>query len=66
MLRVAHTGQDMEATIAGLWGLAIRVQQFFSQSPQGSGLDRSPAALQALLKEWVRASEGLLACSQYP
>lgn len=62
MLRVAHTGQDMEATIAGLWGLAIRVQQFFSQSPQGSGLDRSPAALQALLKEWVRASEGLLAC----
>ena len=49
----------MEATIAGLWGLAIRVQQFFSQSPQGSGLDRSPAALQALLKEWVRASEGL-------
>ncbi|KAM9721974.1 LOW QUALITY PROTEIN: uncharacterized protein ACBT57_018777 [Dama dama] len=72
MLRVAHfvlvccprqrTGQDMEATIAGLWGLAVRVQQFFSQSPQGSGLDRSPAALQALLKEWVRASEGLLAC----
>lgn len=72
MLRVAHlvlvccprqqTGKDMEATMAGLWGLVVRVQQLFSQSPQGSGLDWSPAALQALLQEWARASEGLLAC----
>ncbi|KAM9053707.1 uncharacterized protein AAG666_000726 [Megaptera novaeangliae] len=72
MLRVAHlvlvccprqqTGKDMEATMAGLWGLVVRVQQLFSQSPQGSGLDCSPAALQALLQEWARASQGLLAC----
>ncbi|XP_066862992.1 uncharacterized protein [Kogia breviceps] len=52
----------MEATMAGLWGLVVRVQQLFSQSPQGSGLDWSSAALQALLQEWARASEGLLAC----
>ncbi|XP_058539293.1 uncharacterized protein LOC131484740 isoform X2 [Neofelis nebulosa] len=72
MLRVAHlvlvccprqqTGKDMEVTMAGLWGLVVRVQQLFSQSPQGSGLDWSPAALQALLQAWTRASEGLLAC----
>nr|XP_031297114.1 uncharacterized protein LOC105093089 isoform X2 [Camelus dromedarius] len=72
MLRVARlvlvccprqqTGKDMEATMVGLWGLVVRVQQLFSQSPQGSGLDRSPATLQALLQEWARASEGLLAC----
>ncbi|XP_060165850.1 uncharacterized protein [Globicephala melas] len=72
MLRVAHlvlvccprqqTGEDMEATMAGLWGLVVRVRQLFSQGPQGSGLDWSPAALQALLREWARASEGLLAC----
>nr|XP_025850491.1 uncharacterized protein LOC112916856 [Vulpes vulpes] len=72
MLRVAHlvlvccprqqTGKDMEVTMAGLWELVVRVQQLFSQSPQGSGLDWSPAALQALLQAWTRASEGLLAC----
>ncbi|XP_053056897.1 uncharacterized protein LOC106975994 isoform X2 [Acinonyx jubatus] len=70
MLRVAHlvccprqqTGKDMEVTMAGLWGLVVRVQQLFSQSPQGSGLDWSPASLQALLQAWTRASEGLLAC----
>nr|XP_060510896.1 uncharacterized protein LOC132692451 isoform X2 [Panthera onca] len=72
MLRVAHlvlvccprqqTGKDMEVTMAGLWGLVVRVQQLFSQSPQGSGLDWSPAVLQALLQAWTRASEGLLAC----
>lgn len=48
--------------MAGLWGLVVRVRQLFSPSPQGSGLDWSPAALQALLREWARASEGLLAC----
>lgn len=72
MLRVAHlvlvccprqqTGEDMEVTMAGLWALVVRVQQLFSQSPQGSDLDWSPAALQALLQAWTRASEGLLAC----
>lgn len=72
MLRVAHlvlvccprqqTGKDMEVNMAGLWGLVVRAQQLFSQSPQGSGLDWSPAALQALLQAWTRASEGLLAC----
>nr|XP_015094283.2 uncharacterized protein LOC107033480 [Vicugna pacos] len=72
MLSVAHlvlvccprrqTGKDIEATMVGLWGLVVRVQQLFSQSPQGSGLDWSPATLQALLQEWARASEGLLAC----
>ncbi|XP_032325648.1 uncharacterized protein LOC106729446 isoform X2 [Camelus ferus] len=72
MLRVARlvlvccprqqTGKDMEAAMVGLWGLVVRVQLLFSQSPQGSGLDRSPATLQALLQEWARASEGLLAC----
>ncbi|KAF5926122.1 hypothetical protein HPG69_011248 [Diceros bicornis minor] len=72
MLRVAHlvlvccsrqeSGRDVEATMAGLWGLVVRVQQLFSQSPQRSGLDWSPAALQALLQAWPRASEGLLAC----
>eukprot|EP00071_Canis_lupus_P026511 XP_022260068.1 uncharacterized protein LOC102154778 [Canis lupus familiaris] len=72
MLRVARlvlvccprqqTGKDMEVTMAGLWGLVVRVQQLFSQNPQGSGLDWSPAALQALLQAWTRASEGLLAC----
>ncbi|KAB0398680.1 hypothetical protein E2I00_016621 [Balaenoptera physalus] len=46
MLRVAHlvlvccprqqTGKDMEATMVGLWGLVVRVQQLFSQSTQGS------------------------------
>ncbi|XP_032209592.1 uncharacterized protein LOC116596399 [Mustela erminea] len=72
MLRVAHlvlvccprqqTGKDMEVAMAGLWGLVVRAQQLFSQSPQGSGLDWSPAALQALLHAWTKASEGLLAC----
>uniref|UniRef100_A0A7N5JCZ5 Uncharacterized LOC117801786 n=1 Tax=Ailuropoda melanoleuca TaxID=9646 RepID=A0A7N5JCZ5_AILME len=72
MLRVAHlvlvccprqqTGEDMEVTMTGLWALVVRVQQLFSQSPQRSDLDWSPAALQALLQAWTRASEGLLAC----
>ncbi|XP_070429715.1 uncharacterized protein [Equus przewalskii] len=72
MLRVAHlvwvccsrqqTGKDVEATTAGLWELVVRVQQLFSQSPEGSGPDWSPAALQAVLQAWARASEGLLAC----
>uniref|UniRef100_A0A8D1ZMD2 Vinculin n=1 Tax=Sus scrofa TaxID=9823 RepID=A0A8D1ZMD2_PIG len=72
MLRVAHlvlvccpqqqTCKDMEVTMAGLWGLVVRVQQLFSQSPPGSGLDWSPAALQALLQEWAMTSASLLAC----
>ncbi|XP_074253141.1 uncharacterized protein LOC141584096 [Saimiri boliviensis] len=72
MLRVAHlalvccpqqeTGRDMEAAMAGIWGLVVRVQQLFSGSPQGSGRDWSPAILQALLQAWARESEHLLAC----
>ncbi|XP_013378136.1 PREDICTED: uncharacterized protein LOC106150270 [Chinchilla lanigera] len=72
MLRVAQlvlvccpghqTGGDMEAAMAGVWGLVVRVQQLFSHSCQGSGRDWSPAVLQALLQAWVWASERLLAC----
>ncbi|KAM4866771.1 uncharacterized protein RHO17_011003 [Thomomys bottae] len=72
MLRVAHlvlacchrphAGRDMEVAVAELWGLVVRVQQLFSPSPQGSGLDCSPATLQALLHAWAWASERLLAC----
>nr|XP_035127858.2 uncharacterized protein LOC118147244 isoform X2 [Callithrix jacchus] len=72
MLRVAHlalvccpqqeTGRDMEAAMASIWGLVVRVQQLFSGSPQGSGRDWSPAILQALLQAWARESEHLLAC----
>ncbi|KAM9212133.1 LOW QUALITY PROTEIN: uncharacterized protein PS065_011598 [Dugong dugon] len=57
-----QTGKDMEAAMAGLWGLVAGVQQVFSPSYQGSGLNWSPEALQALLQAWARASEGLLAC----
>lgn len=72
MLQVAHlvlvccprqqTGRDLEATMAGLWGLVVTVQQLFSRGQQEASLDWSPAALQALLQAWVRASERLLAC----
>ncbi|XP_063473111.1 uncharacterized protein [Symphalangus syndactylus] len=72
MLRVAHLalvccprqeiGRDMEAAMAGIWGLVVRVQQLFSGSRQGSGRDWNPATLQALLRAWARESERLLAC----
>lgn len=72
MLRVARLalvccprqeiGRDMEAAMAGIWGLVVRVQQLFSGSPQGSGRDWNPVTLQALLRAWARESEHLLAC----
>ncbi|XP_062064859.1 uncharacterized protein LOC133772415 [Lepus europaeus] len=72
MLRVAHlvlvccprpqTCKDLEAATVGLWALVVRVQQLFSPSPQGSGLDQDPATLQALLPAWAGASQCLLAC----
>uniref|UniRef100_A0A8I5QZB5 Vinculin n=1 Tax=Papio anubis TaxID=9555 RepID=A0A8I5QZB5_PAPAN len=72
MLRVARLalvccprqeiGRDMEAAMAGVWGLVVRVQQLFSGSPQGSGRDWNPVTLQALLRAWARESEHLLAC----
>ncbi|KAM5318438.1 uncharacterized protein AAES06_018523 [Glossophaga mutica] len=72
MLRVGHlvlvcsprqqTGKDLEATMVGLSGLVVTVQQLFSQGSQGSGLNRSPLALHALLQGWTRVSEHLLAC----
>nr|KAF6429756.1 hypothetical protein HJG59_009069 [Molossus molossus] len=72
MLRVGHlvlvccppqqTGRDLEASMAGLWGLVVTVQQLFTQGPQGSGVDWSPSALQALLRAWAKVSERLLAC----
>ncbi|XP_051697372.1 uncharacterized protein [Oryctolagus cuniculus] len=72
MLRVAHlvlvccprpqTCRDLEAATVGLWALVVRVQQLFSRSPQGSGLDQDPATLQALLPAWAGASQCLLAC----
>ncbi|XP_060044416.1 LOW QUALITY PROTEIN: uncharacterized protein LOC132537586 [Erinaceus europaeus] len=72
MFRVAHlvlvccprqeTKREMEITMAYLWGLVVRVQQLFSQNPQSSELDWTPAALQAVLQAWTRASECLLAC----
>ncbi|KAG3267994.1 hypothetical protein H1C71_035581 [Ictidomys tridecemlineatus] len=72
MLRVAHlvlvccsqrqTGRDLEASMADLGGLVARVHQLFSGGPAGSGADRSPAALRALLQAWARASERLVAC----
>ncbi|XP_049712307.1 uncharacterized protein LOC126060206 [Elephas maximus indicus] len=72
MFRVAHlvlvccprqeTGKDMEAAMAGLWGLVARVQQLLSPSHQGSGLNWSPETPPALLQAWARVSEGLLAC----
>ncbi|XP_042551283.1 uncharacterized protein LOC122121208 [Dipodomys spectabilis] len=57
-----QTGRDLEVAVAGIWGLVGRVQQLFSQSPQGSRLDCSPAILQDLLQAWAWASERLLAC----
>ncbi|XP_011723266.2 uncharacterized protein [Macaca nemestrina] len=72
MLRVARLalvccprqeiGRDMEAAMAGIWGLVVRVQQLFSGSPQGSGRDWNPVTLQTLLRAWARESEHLLAC----
>ncbi|XP_011927065.1 PREDICTED: uncharacterized protein LOC105591187 [Cercocebus atys] len=72
MLRVARLalvccprqeiGRDMEAAMAGIWGLVVRVQQLFSGRPQGSGRDWNPITLQALLRAWARESEHLLAC----
>nr|XP_048315745.1 uncharacterized protein LOC125416673 isoform X5 [Myodes glareolus] len=72
MIRVAHlvwvccpqqqTGRDLEAAVAGLWGLVVKAMGLFSQSPQTQGLDWSPDILQALLEAWARESEHLLAC----
>lgn len=72
MLRVGHlvlvcsprqqTGKDLQATMVGLSGLVVTVQQVFSQGTQGSGLNRSPLVLHALLQGWARVSERLLAC----
>lgn len=72
MIRVAHlvwvccpqqqTGRDLEAAVAGLQRLVIKVKELFSQSPQTLGLDWSPATLQALLEAWARESEHLLSC----
>ncbi|KAL1785635.1 Catenin alpha-1 [Sigmodon hispidus] len=72
MIRVAHlvwvccpqhqTGRDVEAAVAGLGGIVVKVKKLFSQSPQTHGLDWSPATLQALLEAWARESEYLLAC----
>ncbi|XP_052581290.1 uncharacterized protein LOC128101879 isoform X1 [Peromyscus californicus insignis] len=72
MIRVAHlvwvccpqqqTGRDVEAAVAGLWGLVVKAKELFSQGPQTRDLDWSPATLQALLEAWARESEHLLAC----
>ncbi|KAM5227796.1 uncharacterized protein ACOB6Z_016704 [Ctenodactylus gundi] len=72
MLRVARlvlvccprqqTGRDVEASMAELRELVLRVEQLFSRSPQGSGLGCSPVALQALLQAWACTSERMLAC----
>ncbi|XP_041526087.1 uncharacterized protein LOC121460034 [Microtus oregoni] len=72
MIRVAHlvwvccpqqqTGRDVEAAVAGLWGLVVKAMELFSQSPQTQGLDWSPDILEALLEAWARESEHLLAC----
>ncbi|XP_040600923.1 uncharacterized protein LOC121140294 [Mesocricetus auratus] len=72
MIRVAHlvwvfcpqqqNGRDMEAAVAGLWGLVVKAKELFSQCPQTHGLDWSPATLQALLEAWARESQHLLAC----
>uniref|UniRef100_A0A8C2QJN4 Vinculin/alpha-catenin family member 1 n=1 Tax=Cricetulus griseus TaxID=10029 RepID=A0A8C2QJN4_CRIGR len=72
MIRVAHfvwvfcpqqqTGRDVEAAVAGLWGLVVKVKELFSQSPQTHGLDWSSATLQALLEAWARESQHLLGC----
>lgn len=72
MIRVAHlvwvccpqqqTGRDVEAAVAGLQRLVIKVEELFSQSPQALDLDWSPATLQALLEAWARKSEYLLSC----
>lgn len=48
--------------MAGLWGLVVTAQQFFSQGSQVVGPASSPAALQALLQAWARVCEHLLAC----
>uniref|UniRef100_A0A8C8T3V1 Vinculin/alpha-catenin family member 1 n=1 Tax=Peromyscus maniculatus bairdii TaxID=230844 RepID=A0A8C8T3V1_PERMB len=57
-----QTGRDVEAAVAGLWGLVVKAKELFSQGPQTRGLDWSPATLQALLEAWARESEHLLAC----
>ncbi|CAH6787898.1 Vinac1 [Phodopus roborovskii] len=72
MIRVAHlvwvfcpqqqTGRDVEAAVAGLWGLVVKAKELFSQSPQTHGLDWSPVTLQTLLEAWARESQHLLAC----
>ncbi|XP_075419245.1 uncharacterized protein LOC142461329 [Tenrec ecaudatus] len=71
MLRVAHlvsvccprrqTGPDLEAAVEGLRRLVARVQALFSPSHRSTGLRGSPAAQEALLQAWARASDALLA-----
>ncbi|XP_034350582.2 uncharacterized protein LOC117703216 [Arvicanthis niloticus] len=72
MIRVAHlvwvccpqqqTGRDVEAAVAGLQRLVIKVKELFSQSPRKLDMDWNPATLKDLLEDWARESEHLLAC----